>query len=108
MKVGTGRTAVTLDVKKLDEGCVVSLTGGKSHIGGVALYSDGKLSFLKRKNHRDGELAQEVARIIAEKTKEPVLCFCGIHIDAATKEEIGKIVDNSVTAAKNYAGMMKR
>lgn len=42
--------------------------------------------------HRDAELAAQVAGIVARATCRSVAVLCGIHYDAATKDEIAGIV----------------
>ncbi len=107
MKVGKGRTAVTLDIKRLSEGMIVSVTGGKSHIGVVVMAADGEIQVWKREEHEEEEIAINVTKAFAAKTTEPILCYCGIHIEEAKPEEIEQITKNAETAAKRYTSKMK-
>ena len=108
MKVGEGRTAVELKADKLHEGLAVSLTGGRSHIGAVVLAADGQVRVLRREHHRDEELAIPLAKAVAAATKSPVLCYCGVHIDDATPEEIAQIRKNAEEAGKKLVAEMRK
>lgn len=72
------------------------LTGGVAHIGAVATsyYEDSELKTVVQSlpHHKEGELAAELAEKAATRLRATVTVVAGIHIDNATKEEIGRII----------------
>ncbi|MBQ9007616.1 MAG: hypothetical protein IJ092_14790, partial [Atopobiaceae bacterium] len=81
------------------------------HVGGQALASPGcalhgeQLSRVDLwtatvPGHKDAEAAAAVARELCLATGEPVSVVAGIHVDDATKEEIGLLGANALSAAR--------
>jgi|GEM_PF-816738 hypothetical protein len=72
------------------------ITGGQAHIGAVALaYPTGEgveAAVYALPGHREGEIAEELARRAAEALGCTVVVAMGIHVEGATKEEINAIV----------------
>lgn len=110
---------IVLELLPMGEDWAIILSGGEApHLGGVAavfrdesgvgesgigrLDSASGLSLsdqpgfkpetLSGPGHRDAELAAQVAGIVARATGRSVAVLCGIHYDAATKDEIVDIV----------------
>ena len=77
---GDGKYKVFLEEKKLDDGIIYILGGGeKSHIGGVVICEPGK---------------KPIAETACKKYKTKVVALGGVHVDNASKEEIGILVEN--------------
>ncbi len=90
----------------------VTITGGKAHLGAVALgiprpsLSDSSrmsasVSVLTVTGHRDDELARKFASVIASGLKCTTVVSCGIHFDHITPEGllcVGRAVKQAVDA----------
>jgi len=102
---GEGKYKVWLKEQGLDNGIVLIVGGGEvSHIGSVVLsepiINTGKFSSCKSrvinvKGHKEEKIAKSFAENFCIKTKKPVLCVCGMHVNNATKKEIEILVDNA-------------
>lgn len=85
------------------------LSGGTAHVGGVAyavpqpkIGGDGltaDISTICGPGHKDVYAAQKVAQRLCVATNEAVCICAGIHIDNATKEEIGQLLFLCLDAA---------
>jgi gallate decarboxylase subunit D len=77
------------------------VTGGEAHVGAVAVAywqedgGEGKVQshVLTIPLHKEGELARELAELACRHLKTTVTVAAGIHIDQATSEEIGRILE---------------
>lgn len=97
------------------------LSGGLSHVGGVAYAvprprSDGKgitadISTICGPGHKDVYAAQEVAKQICLQTGETVCICAGIHMERASKNDIALLMDLCLEAAdravETYIGQKK-
>ncbi|WP_425060435.1 hypothetical protein [Sporomusa carbonis] len=77
----------------------VAITGGKAHIGAVALgiprssladpgQASASVSVLTVTGHIDDEVARPAAHFLAKALKQIVVVSCGIHYDKITAEDI--------------------
>ena len=112
MIVGAGRTRVKLELIFQGEDLVLLLTGGRAHVGAVAV-RDGRRGgdpprVMELPHHREGSLAGTCADIVAEATGRTVVTVAGIHQDEATRVEIEAIVANAEAAAKIAAEEFNR
>ena len=122
--VGEGRLRVNLVVIRHDEGLTAILIGGeKTHVGAVTLatVSDGgnestdgaarqnsaSVQVICAAGHRDDVVARETARTLCEASCEPVAVSAGIHIEAASPDEIRQIVANCREAAAAAAKRLR-
>ena len=96
ISAGSGKYKVWLKEIKHGNDIVLLLGGGeKPHIGSVVLCEPGKKArTLNRKGHFDWMIAKPIAKKFARKTKKPVICVAGIHVDNASKEEIELLKKN--------------
>jgi hypothetical protein len=85
-----GRIRLCLTSHFQGEDLVVTLHGGdRPHIGAVALARPGApAEHLELPGHREGPLAERLAREMAEALELRVSLTCGIHLDAILPEEI--------------------
>jgi len=96
--VGSGRTGVQLELRV--QGCdlLLLITGGKAHVGAVAVLdgrcASGSAVVTELAGHREGRLAGECAEILGEVWEGAVVVVAGIHQDRATRAEIDAIVTN--------------
>ena len=93
---GEGKYKVFLEEKKLDDDIIYILGGGeKSHIGGVVICEPGKKSqVIRLDNHYDYIVLQPIAEAACKKYNTKVVALGGVHVDNASKEEIGILVEN--------------
>ena len=93
---GEGKYKVWLKEIIIDDDRVYILGGGeKSHIGGLILCDPGKKSrIIRLENHYDHIVLQPIAEYACKKYNTRIVALGGIHIDNASKDEIGIIVEN--------------
>lgn len=102
---GNGRTKVVLKLENTGRGWYGSLTGGESpHVGGVVLAiprrsltgegSSADLYLTPVPGHKDLEAAAPLAKSLAGRLGTPVSLTAGIHVDDASGEIIGEILNN--------------
>ena len=93
---GEGKYKVFLEEKKLDDGIIYILGGGeKSHIGGVVICEPGKKpQVIRLEGHYDDIVLKPIAETACKKYKTKVVALGGVHVDNASKEEIGILVEN--------------
>ncbi|MGQ9512023.1 prenylated flavin chaperone LpdD [Thermodesulfitimonas sp.] len=103
---GTGRYRIEVLATLTAEGLIVQILGGeKPHVGAVALAlprpslgEPGKLrastTVVPLYGHRDDEIARPAAEKLAVTCAQPVVVVAGVHIEAATREEIDLLVAN--------------
>lgn len=109
--VGEGRYQIEVQATRTQDGLIVHLLGGeKPHVGAVAISVprpkkngegftvDTWLSPIP--GHKDGDIAKPTAERIARQRNENVVVIAGVHISNATKEEINKLVANSLEAVE--------
>ena len=100
---GEGRCQITLILMDTGNGIHGLLTGGeKPHVGGVVLAlprpslrgkgwsADGYITPVP--GHKDVNVAQTVAEMLARELRIPVVITAGIHSDHLDQEELSKIV----------------
>lgn len=85
---------IRAEVRRLDEGVNVLLTGGeKSHIGAVSCRTaDGELQTIQLPGHKEGIVSEAWAHILGTALQETVCVECGIHYDHLRPEEIVRVV----------------
>ncbi len=96
ISAGKGKHKVWLKEVKQGKDIILILGGGeRPHIGSVVLCEPGKKPVtLNRKGHFDWMVAKPIAKKVCEKSKSPVVCIVGIHVNNATKEEIEILKEN--------------
>lgn len=98
IKQNVGRTELILEHKHIGNDHVITLTGGREHVGAVAVGSfdekSGRVSasVVSLPGHRDDVIALDGARCVSEVTKAATVFIVGIHLDNITKDEIDKII----------------
>lgn len=79
------------------EDIIFIVTGGKAHIGAVATAyyeeSDVSVSCKQLPHHKEGDLAEKMAKSAAIKLKVNVTVIVGIHINNATYTQILTLID---------------
>ncbi|KYJ86751.1 hypothetical protein [Sulfurovum riftiae] len=102
--VGIGRYAVHLEAYNIGNDRLVIITGGEeAHIGSASLAEAGQeVRTISKKGHKDHVVSEKVASFIYDKIEKDTLVVCGIHIDHATPEEIGLLVENAQQCVAIY------
>lgn len=114
-----GRTVLTLTCVAMGEDLSVTLSGGdRPHIGAVALAQarasgeEGRgrsatTSVLALLGHKEDDLARTLASSLAARTGATVCVACGIHLEAASAEEISGILALGSGLAERLAGLLE-
>jgi hypothetical protein len=86
---------LTLHVQNLGRDLIVFCTGGKEHIGAVALARPGSkhdhTHVLMLPGHREDALALHMASCMANALERTVCVCAGIHYDSISKDEIAAL-----------------
>ena len=103
-EVGLGRLAVEIRARRHGRDLLVSVGGGDSHVGAVAIDSPGGgtqgefyTDAMVVPGHKEEPMAREFASRLAAATGTTCAVVAGIHIDSATPEEIDTLVANART-----------
>jgi hypothetical protein len=97
-----------LEAKKIGDDYLLTLTGGREHVGAVAIGSfDEKSqrassSVITMPGHREEQLALAGARQVSRATKKITVFIAGIHQDNISPEEIKDIVSASEEMIKEF------
>jgi len=92
------RIELTLEVKEIGEDYLLTLIGGKEHIGAVAVglfdkeSTRASSSVITLPGHREDQLALQGARQVSKVTGGTAVFTVGMHQDNITAEEIKEIV----------------
>ena len=96
-----GRIEIILEAKKIGDDYLLTLTGGKEHVGAVSVgYFDEKSqrassSVVTIPGHREEQLALQGARQVSRATKKTTVFIVGMHQDNISPEEIKDIVSTA-------------
>lgn len=88
---------ITAQLSLMEEGIDLLITGGdKSHIGAVEIANpDGKLFCVNFPTHKDDVIAGKWCRELWNRYKVQTVVSVGIHYDAATRELIEEILNET-------------
>jgi len=102
LTLGEGRTAVRLTLLGQGRDLLLLVTGGEAHAGAVAVRAPARpprfgacAGLCTVPGHREGPLAEEGAALLAAAAGRACVVVAGIHLEAATPEEIAAIVANA-------------
>lgn len=102
------RIEIILEVKKLGEDYLLTLTGGKEHAGAVAIglfdEKSGRASssVITLPGHREEQLALDSARRVSKATGKTSVFIAGIHVDDISPEEIKEIISAAEEMVKSF------
>lgn len=120
VSAGEGRYRIDLLATLTGEGLIVQILGGeKPHVGAVALSlprpslaEPGKrratTTVVPLYGHRDDEIAKPAAERLAVSFAQPVVVVAGVHVKAATPEEIALLVHNAEEAVTALIEMLQK
>jgi hypothetical protein len=109
-----GSIELVLNAKKIGNDYIVTLTGGRDHIGVVAVcFFDEKSqrassSVITIPDHREEQLALKGARQVSIATKKTTIFIAGIHKDNIHHEDITNIVSVSCEMVDDLISFVKR
>jgi len=102
LAIGQGRERVDLSLRRQGRDWILTLGGGDTHVGAVAVAARESLidkepceSLMVVPGHKEGPMALAAARRLAEASGQTCVCIAGIHQDEATTAEIQAIVANA-------------
>ena len=99
---------IILEVKEIGKDYLLTLRGGREHIGAVAIGLFDKeserasSSVITMPGHREEQLALQGAREISKATKRTTVFVAGIHQDNISPEEIKEIVSVAEGMVKDF------
>lgn len=102
------KAQLIFNVEKLGDDYLLSLTGGKEHIGAVAvgLFDEksqrSSSSVISLPGHRDEQIALEGSKLVSKVTHKTTVFIVGIHIDDINAEEIRNIISVSGEMVKSF------
>lgn len=106
--VGSGRTRVQLILHRQGRDLILRVTGGKAHVGAVAIWEGGsQAQLVELPHHKEGPLAEECAETVGRAAGCTTVAIVGIHQDDAMPEEIAAIVRNVRQGAIQLAGTLQ-
>jgi len=114
IKRNVGSIEIVLDAKKIGNDYLVTLTGGRDHVGAVAIgFFDEKSqrassSVITIPGHREEQLALKGARQVSIATKKTTIFIAGIHKDNINHEDIKNIVSVAYEMVKDLITYVKR
>jgi hypothetical protein len=103
-----GSIEIILEANKIGDDYLLTLTGGKEHVGAVAIgFFDEKSqrassSVLTLPGHREEQFALQGARQVTRATKKTTVFVAGIHQDNISPEEIRDIVSVAGEMVENF------
>ena len=114
IKRKVGRTEVILEAKKIGEDYLLTLTGGREHVGAVAIgLFDEKSqrtssSVITMPGHREEQLALDGARQVSRATGKTSVFVAGIHQDNISPEEIRDIVSAAGEMVESFIAFYEK
>lgn len=103
-----GRINLLLEAKKIGDDFLLILSGGKEHVGAIAVgifdekSQRASSSVLCLPGHREEQVALQGARLVSKATHRTVVFIVGIHLDSINLDEIEKINSMSGEMIKSF------
>ena len=100
---------ITAELRILDSGCFVLLTGGETrHVGAVSMARDGCLRGTEEfPGHREAVVAQKWAVALSRRMGYATVA-CGIHYDNADRAQIRKILETTDLLLADILGFLSK
>lgn len=112
LSAGSGKTRVHLIYWRSFGALLVSVVGGRPHVGAVTAgfrLNGKKLArTFSLPRHKDEVITKKLHFILARKINGPFLISAGVHYDKAAKEDIQGIVKNSETLGRQLLKLLFR
>ncbi|WP_135609631.1 hypothetical protein [Methanococcoides sp. AM1] len=113
MRIQTSRGELLLEHRIIGKDMMIALTGGKGHIGAVAVgYYDripghASSSVITLPSHRDDAIALDAARRISSVTHTTTVVTVGINFENITVEEIEEVLSASNELINEFMESLK-
>ncbi|QHA00983.1 hypothetical protein [Dehalobacter restrictus] len=92
--ISQDKLALSYEISVIGHDILISVTGGKQHIGSVAVGNCGMVTTYTAEGHRDDALAEPLAQEVSRALQCVCLVSAGFHQDNLTKEEIAMVLKN--------------
>jgi hypothetical protein len=109
-----GRIEIILEAKKIGDDYLLTLTGGREHVGAVAigLFDEksqrASSSVITLPGHREEQLALQGARQVSRATRKTTVFVAGIHQDNISPEEITDVVSAAEEMVVNFIAFFEK
>jgi hypothetical protein len=109
-----GRIEIILEVKRIGNDYLLTLSGGREHIGAVGVgYFDEKSqrassSVVTMPGHREEQLALQGSRQVSRATKRTTVFVAGIHQDNISPEEIKDAISAAEEMVMEFIASFER
>jgi hypothetical protein len=109
-----GRIEIILEAKKVGDDYLLTLTGGREHVGAVAigLFDEksqrASSSVITLPGHREEQLALQGARQVSRATRKTTVFVAGIHQDNISPEEITDVVSAAEEMVENFIAFFEK
>lgn len=114
IKREVGRIEISLEAKKIGEDYLLTLTGGREHVGAVAigLFDENSQrassSVITMPGHREEQLALNGAKQVSRATRKTSVFVAGIHQDDITPKEIRDIVSTAGEMIESFVAFYEK
>lgn len=98
--IGEAKTKVNYKVEEIGDDIDITITGGKAHIGCIALITNNSYNLFNLPGHREDELILPLIKSIQKNVKSTVVIKAGFHVDNITFNEIEEVMENNKKAIK--------
>ncbi len=110
LKKASGPVELELEAKTVGDDVLVLITGGKAHIGAVAVGGFAKRSYVSVitvPGHKDDCIATDAASRIVNRLKCPCAVLVGIHLIDPSKDQIKSIVQDALALVDKMIEALK-
>ncbi|MCG1025165.1 MULTISPECIES: hypothetical protein [unclassified Dehalobacter] len=105
--IGQDKLALSYDITIIGHDIVIIVTGGKQHIGSIAVGNCGTVTKYTVEGHRDDALAEPLAQDISKLFNCVCLVSAGFHQDNMNKEEIKIVLLNHQQGIQKVIAYLK-
>ena len=117
---GAGRWRVSATAIATGDGVTIHLGGGeRPHVGAVAIAiprpsrrdparTSATSSVITVTGHKDDELAKPLAELTAARLGQVAVVVVGVHVEAATDEDIERLADHARQAVEALLAQLER
>ncbi|AFV05193.1 MULTISPECIES: hypothetical protein [Dehalobacter] len=105
--IGQDKLALSYDISIIGHDIVIIVTGGKQHIGSIAVGNCGTVTQYTVEGHRDDALAEPLAQEVSKLFNCICLVSAGFHQDNLAKEEIEIVLQNHRQGIRKVVAYLK-
>lgn len=103
--MGHDATKLTYKIQKIGQDIDITITGGKAHIGCIAVISNQSYNIIKIENHREDEMIKPIVKELTKEKTPTIVLKAGFHLDDITPQQITEVLQNnkqSIETIKKY------